>query len=513
MKRFLLLCSSLFVFWSSSDTVFKRTFFSVIPPFNPTCPELISMNRDRLTYCCDFKKWFDVIVESGTSLDPWKTARYFYPHTCNSDKVLVGELGSEAVKSGTADVIANYFNILTDSMFITGDPANFTNYTFQSRISFKPTQIFFAAALLYHQHLSRTQDKGWWFEFLVPIKWVKNNMHLTEEIITPGGPGGDDPQVPTGYMANMKEAFKQSKFKFGKIDGPRSAGGLADPQLRLGYTYFNHESSHLSSYWGAIIPTSNKPEAEYIFEPIYGNNNHFGIFAAASVGARIWRHCEKAIYWELDTSGILLMKNKQTRSFDLKDKTWGRYIWVYTDQTVTSTSPGINAFTKELEVTPGTSRDLNIAFVYECPCFQVEGGYNYYGRQAEEVSLSKVWDSNVALASILNNANEYQIGKGLADSAISRDASTVSDYLGVLNDLTEPLSGSATYKIIEQCDLDLDSAAHPASVSHTFYLTFSYHWGGCVRPKYFGLGAIYSNGSDNTVLNQITIFSKFGMTF
>jgi hypothetical protein len=512
MKRIMLLCFFLSLNLAIlSDTLFKRTFFSDIPPFNPTSPELVALNRDRLTYCCDFKKWFDVIIEGGMSLDSWKISNYFSPNTCNSNSILVGELGSESVSNGTADLVANYFNILTDSMFVTGAVADFTNYTFQSKIIFKPKQQFFAAALVYHQHISRTQDKGWWFEFVFPIKWVKNNMHLEEEVITPGGPGGDDPQVPNGYMANMKQAFKQPKFKFGKIDGPQSAGGIADPQLRLGYTYFNHESFHLSSYWGAILPTSNKPTAEYMFEPIYGNNSHFGIFAAASVGARIWRSCERAIYWELDTNGILLLKNKQTRSFDLKDKTWGRYIWVYTDKTVTTTSPGINEFTKEVEVTPGTSRDLNIAFTYECPCFRIEGGYNYYGRQAEMVCLSRPWGEKVALASIINKDGDYQIGKGVGDSAISRDRSTASDYLGVLNDMT--VESDDTYKMIRQCDLDLNSAAHPATVSHTFYGVGSYNWGPCDRPKYFGLGIIYSNGSDNSTLNQITIFSKFGMTF
>ena len=272
MKRVVLLCVSFFTCSILSDTIFKRTFFSVIPSFNPTAPELVAMNRDRLTYCCDFKKWFDVIIEGGVSLNPWEIARYFAPNSCNDNSILVGELGSDAVKNGSADIVANYFNILTDSMFITGAAANFTNYTFQSKISFKPKQEYFAAALIYHQHLSRTQDKGWWFEFLFPVKWVRNNMHLSEEIITRGGPGGDNPQVPKGYVANMKQAFKQSKFKFGKINGPQSAGGIADPQLRLGHTYFNHESSHLSSFWGVILPTSNKPESEFLFEPIYGNN-------------------------------------------------------------------------------------------------------------------------------------------------------------------------------------------------------------------------------------------------
>lgn len=511
MKRIILFGVAIVNITIFADAIFKRTFFSTIPSFNPASPEVVSMSRDRLTYCCDYKKWFDVIVEGGISLDPWKIGSYFTPETCGNCKVLVGELGSEAVKNGSADLVANYFNILTDTAFITGDTANFDNYTFQSKIWFEPKQEFFAAALIYHQHISKTQDKGWWFEILFPIKWVKNNMHLHEEVITAGGPGGNDPQVPKGFVANMKQAFKQSKFKYGKIDGAQSAGGIADPQIKLGYTYFNNETSHFSTFWGLIVPTSNKPTNEYMFEPIYGNNNHFGIFSAASVGARIWRKCERAIYWELDTAGILLAKNKQTRSMDLKDKTWGRYIWVYSNNTATGTSPGINAFTREVEVSPGTSRDMNIAFIFECPKFRAEAGYNYYARQAEEVTLSQDLSDTVAIASIIDQDGNFIIGKGMADSAISRDRATAADYLGVLNDTD--INGDVTYKPIRACDLDFNSAAHPGSVSHTFYAAFSYHWGCCTRPKYIGLGAIYSNGSDNTTLNLVRIFAKFGITF
>ena len=511
MKQVTLLCFSLIMIPIFADSVFKRTFFTTIPSFGPTSPEIMAMNRDRLTYCCDHKKWFDLIIEGGTSTSAYKLAEYFSPQTCNCDTILVGELGSNAVKNNQADVIANYFNILTDSMFMTGDPANFTNYTFESKISFKPTHTFFAAALIYHQHISKTQDRGWWFEFVFPLKWVKNSMHLKEDIINSGGPGGNDPQVPKGYAANMTQAFKQSKFKFGKIDGSQTKGGIADPQIKLGYTYFNNESYQLASFWGAFLPTSNKPTGEYMFEPIYGNNSHLGIFAAIQTGFRIWRNCERSIHWELATSGMLLLKNNQVRSFDLKDKTWGRYIWVYTDATATTTTAGINAFTKEVSVDPGTSRDLNIAFVYECPCFRIEGGYNYYGRQAEKVELTNHWNDLTALASIIDNSDDFQIGKNGSIDAISRDRSTISDYLGVLND--NNVDGNAIYRIIKECDLDLNSAAHPGTTSHIFYAAGSYHWGCCDRPKYIGLGIMYDNGTDNTTLNLITIWTKFGMTF
>jgi len=486
--------------------VFDKTTFIPVPNFRPTSPEITSMKTDHYFLCKDHRKSFTAFVIGGISANPQDIAQYFLPF--QKSTLLAGELGSTAVQSQEADVIANYFGVLTSSLYTLGEPAEpkLSQYTFESKLAFKPQQLFAGVCFTYHQHLSPYDDKGWWFEIVLPIKWVKTQMNMVEEIIVKGGPDGDDPEVPEGFVGNMTEAFQQRSWNFGKIDGAQTKVGIADIQLELGYTYLNQESCRLSSYWGVYIPTSNKPKSEFIFEPLVGNCGHPGLFSGASTAFRIWRNCEQAIYWELDTAGTLLLSNTQIRSFDLKDKSWSRYMWVYLDSKTTDTHPGINVFTQEVRVTPGTWRDLNIAFAYEQPNLRAEAGYHFFSRQAENVCLTCPWEEGPAIASIINNDNEF-INKG-----VSRNRATINDYQGVRND-NIPGTDTQTYKPIRECDLDLTTAAHPATIVHTLYGAISYHWGCCTLPRYVGFGFSYDMISDNSALQQWMIWGRFGITF
>lgn len=491
----------------ADDPSFKRSFFTSEQSYRPSSAEIVSMSRDRLVFCCDNKQIFNIYAMGGISTDSYKAASYFTPNSSSNTSFIAGELGSQAVAQNRNDVVANYFNILTAPMFTGGDPANFSDYTFESKVTFAPTQEFFSMAFEYRRHLSKTPDCGWWFSAWLPVKWIRNDLHMCEEVLQAGGPDGNDPEVPAGFVANMTQAFKQSKFQYGKIDGAQSAFGVADLYVRLGTTYFQNDSRHMSSYFGGIIPTSNRPTGEYLFEPIYGNNCHAGIFSGADIGFRVWHDCSKAIYWELDTSGMMLLPNTQTRSFDLKDKTWGRYTWVYLSPQATYTTPGINAFTRLLNVSPGTSRDLNLAFTLEHKKYRLEAGYHYFARAPECITLHDDFPGNIALATIVDAAGDFVTS---AVPKTSRDRSTVQDYTGVLND---SYNGTDIYVPIKPSDLDLNSAAHPGTVTHGFYFAASFHWCWWGKPMYGGLGAEYENASDNTALNRMLFWGKIGAEF
>lgn len=522
MKRnvFILLIVCIMNVFADDDPYYKRTFFSEPPSFRPTTPEMISIFRDRLDVCYDEKQYLKVIALGTISINSAKIAKYFSPVRAE-ESFIAGELGSHAAQSGQIDVIANYFNVLTAPLPIAGDPADlaaFENYTFQSKLTLDPQQLSFGFAFNYHRHLSKTQDCGWWLDLTFPFKWVKNDLRLCEKVINAGGPGGNDPQVPNGFFPNMTEAFKSQYFKFGRIDGAQTAFGLADIYAMVGYTYFNNDSRHFDSFFGLIVPTSNKPKAEFLFEPIFGNEGHAGLMSGTSIGFRLWQDkCrESAFYWELDMVGTLLAENSQTRSFDLKDKTWGRYMWVYLNNKSTTTTPGINIFTKQVDVKPGTSRDLNLAYVFEHPRFRAEFGYHYFARAPEKVTLASPWNETVAIATIINGDNEFVAS---AASKTSRDRSTISDYLGVLND-TNPANDptvtadNVVYRTIKENDLDLISCSHPATVVHTFYGALSYHWGcGCKNAQYIGIGFAYDFGPDNATFDRFEGWAKYGIEF
>lgn len=490
----------------SGSIIFRgKSTFIPVPSFRPTSPEIISMKSDREIFCADRRKSFDVILIGGSSANDESLGAYFMPW--GSNEVIAGELGSRATKNSSVDAIANYFGVLTSSMYTVGMPSEqkLNEYTFESKIRFKPRQQYLGLCFVYHQHLSCEEDRGWWGEIIAPIRWVRTSMNLKEDILVRGGPNGNDPEVPKGFVGSMTAAFRQGKWNFGKIDKAMTKIGIADIQLKLGYTCINKESCKLYSYWGVIIPTSNKITSEFVFEPLVGNGAHPGLYSGVSAAFRIWRCGEKVIYWEGDTCGTLLLSNKQFRPIDLKDKAWSRYMWVYLDNKTTNTSPGINVFTQRFKVTPGTSRDLNIAFAYEQPCIRAEAGYHYFARQAEVVEFAKAYKPGPAIASIINDEGDF-INKG-----ISRNRATINDYLGVNNDNT--IDGEQTYKVIVESDFDLESAAHPATVVHTVYAALSYHWGCCATPMFAGIGFSYDISSDNSALQQWSIWGRYGISF
>lgn len=489
---------------SNEVYITSKSFFSVKPIFRPTSPEMSSLKRDRINVDEEKKLSFDVFVYGGQSFGGDRLARYFMPF--GKKEVSVGELGSDFVNKENVDVIANYFGILTGPMYRPGFPVGDTldNYTFESTLSFNPKQVFYGVTLAFKQHISRYTDKGFWYELVFPIEHVKNNMNLKEVVIRKGGPNGDDPEVPAGFVGNMTQAFKQKSWLHGKIDGPQSVTGLADPYIRAGLLYVNDENHYVDSFVGISFPTGTVPHSEYVFEPVAGNGGHATVFFGTSAGFRIFSKCETEIYLEFDTAGTVYMDNRQTRSFDLKDKQWSRYMWVYLDKRSTTTSPGINTFSKRVNVSHGSVRDLNSAYVFKRGGLQIEAGYHFFGRQSEQVRLAKDWEEGPALASIINQ-NDVFIG-----GSISKNLCTINEYLRIGNDSVD---GQEVYRTIKESDLDLESAAHPTVIAHTLYGTFSYHWKNCAHPKYIGLGGSYEFSSNNDALERWMLWARFGIYF
>lgn len=506
MKRLSLLVL-LFVSAAIFCDVSSRSFFSVTPLFRPTMPEMVSVMHDKCGEEYPRSK-LDVVVLGSTSGASDDIAKYFLPNGKTS--LTVSGLGTEAAKSETADIIANYFNILTAAKLTTSSEDTidnlFSNYTFESKLTFKPTQKMFGTAIRYRRHLSDFTNKGFWFEAVFPIVRVKNDLGMKEEIIKSGGPTGSNPSVPTGFVGSMTDALKQDTWRFGKIDGARKKAGIADIYLRLGTDYVKEPSHHLATFMGVIIPTGNKPDAEYVFEPIVGNGGHLGLFFGASAGFRIWCQGDKSIYWRLDTSGSLLAENTQYRSFDLKNKPWSRYMWTYLNSSTTGTNPGINKFTDMMKVNPGASRDLNTAFVFDTGNLKAEVGYHFFSKQVEEVKFATCWNNAVAIAAITEpttGSNSQYIVSGK-----SRNNASIDKYARVPNDTTA--AGAETYKELTQDDFNLESATHPATISNTIY--FDCHYSRCCK-KYVKFGGAYEFASDNTSLSRWYAWLRLGFDF
>ena len=274
-----------------------------------------------------------------------------------------------------------------------------------------------------------------------------------------------------------------------------------------------------------MIPTGNKPCAEFLFEPIVGHNKHFGITAGSEFCVKLWEDMEegKAVRFAASCDGLYLFKKCEKRSFDLKCRPWSRYMQVYKNKEAAETEeaqgrndqaailngePGINYFTKDLTVRPRLSCTSNIALLYtnEERNYVGELGYNCYCRQKECVELNCNWNEKIALKALTGTGDTTRFSK------IDLDAV----YLNVSGATPTVITQDAEFyddNIIKESDLDLDSAAHPAYFSHNVYFSLGREWNDRDYPLFLNGAFSYEFGSDNAAMSRWLFWFKGGVAF
>ncbi len=266
-------------------------------------------------------------------------------------------------------------------------------------------------------------------------------------------------------------------------------------------------------------------------------------------GVQIWDDEEKHKHLrvEYNSHSQYLFQKKQTRSFDLKNKPWSRYMEVYANEdqareakAITNFSratnfatPGINVFTQKVDVTPGFSTNFNTALTYRSKGFDGEVGYNFFVRRSECVKLTCPWKEGPALkhslgfgmtnpirditgnkfleqqvvgntVALTDNGNLIPPADG-ADDEI--DISRSDIFIPVVVDFYEQ-------SLIKEKDLDLQSAATPCMLIHTVYGALGYRWDDREYPVFLTYGGSYTfSRNNNAVPQRWTIWGKFGFSF
>lgn len=495
----------------------SQTFLAIHPHFQSSSPEMVSAFRDDRLHVREDGRHGTIqfaLFGSRTTNDE-DLARYFFPF--GKTELIVDERIEELRPGVEADLLALHFNIFT------------TNSNFSSKISIEPRQSVIGLGLHYRQSFARNEekDRGFFFSFSTPITRVKNDLNFTEKVIEDGGEPNE--AADENVVANMKEAFNQKEWKFGKITTKSmTKTRLAAIEVKLGYEWLQHDPCHLESYIGVIIPTGNDPEGEFVFEPIVGYGKHTGVMFGSTFGIQIWddEENDKHLRVEYANHSQYLFKREQTRSFDLKNKPWSRYQEVYADEDqareatdpalpllrqATLATPGINVFTQKVDVTPGFSHNINSALVYTSKGFQGELGYNFFCQRSECVKLACPWKEGPAL--------KHFEGQGqtnpLRDITGSRfREGQVRDLAGALPPIIPVSLANFEQSIIKETDLDLQSAATPCRLIHTVYGALGYRWDDREYPVFTNFGGSYTfSRNNNAVPRRWTIWGKFGFSF
>ena len=481
----------------------SKTYFAVHPYFSPASPERVAgFYEDRVhARSAGIHGALQAVVFGGKSTGRSHLATYFSPvcKPCLQVREQVGQ-----TFDNSTDLLSSNFNITT----ATG--------SFSSVISFAPRQSTAAFALDYRQAFCRQERNGYdtdfWVRVSLPIVHVSNTMGLCENVLDDGD--GVLTTTDATFVPNMTAALSQASWCFGKIDNcSHKKTRVADIELDLGYEWW-HEMCHLETYLGVIIPTGNKAKGHLMFEPIVGNGHHSGLAWGARASTELW-HCEEKDYrLGIEWAGHCqyLFRNKQVRSFDLKNKPWSRYLEVYSSleqaEIAASTAnpylstPGINVFTQQMHVTPGFSYTMNCASIFTVCSWEMEAGYNLYARRAECVKLVCDFPAEIAIKAGAGGGATNPVRTINGNSILERTTNNVpvADY---------------SQSVLTLNDVDLVSAAHPAALSHTVYGAAGYHYEICDDFPLFGqIGGSYEFASKtNAAIDRWTVWGKVGVSF
>jgi hypothetical protein len=489
----ILSCSALLSLPLCANDYTSHTVLVPHPHYHDVSPEKIALFHQIPVECCDgLGSGFQVVALGSTSVNTAEMARYFLPF--GKTQIVAGEAGSEAVSNGSVDVLAQYFGIKTaESSF---------DQKFQSTLQFAPKQNVAGAGLSYVQDFN-VFGQALRFSAHSSLLRVHNNLHAKETITNSGG-SDNNPEVPTGYVGSLMDAFTgktifgDQHFNCGKI-APcgLTKWGLGDIEVTIGNQNSKCNDCQRGWWAGVIIPTGNKPKGEYLFEPIVGNNHHLGVIFGGYYHHFLWsNNADKEIWVHFHSQSRHLFGNKQRRAVDLVDKQWGRYLWLYPDKDAEAgaVQPGINHFTMQVDVNPRSVLNINSAITYACNGLALEGGMNTFARQSEKVSPKCAYNSTVAIAG------------DIEDTPVkSRKKATIRYFDGISDD--------NNYTTIKEFDLNFASAAQPSTLCYIFYGSMGYQWKEIHYPAFIMAGLSYEYSADNAGLERFVGWVKSGVAF
>lgn len=308
----------------------------------------------------------------------------------------------------TKDWLADYFGLPTD---------------FKSSVRFRPrvnnviveAQSFFGFNAI---------KKGLYVEFFLPIVYTNWDLNSKETIINIGVNGYDPGYFnPDGVSrAELVPQFSQyiAGFSLPKINGltfqPLTHGKIslhsqravhcAELRTNLGYDHFIHNAHHVGLKTQFALPLGNRPNGQYLFEPIVGNQHHIELGIGATAHAVAWENIktDEKVDFFLDITANHLFKSKQRRAFDLKGKPNSRYMLAQkmspviknnlmgngmtpTAQFDNEVSTIVNITTLDVIVEINVQADITLSCSYTKKNNYWTFGYNAWKRGCEKISL------------------------------------------------------------------------------------------------------------------------------
>jgi len=465
--------------------------------------------------CCDSEcpPWIGFQVTAPfyfKSTNSKKVAGYFLPDCKNCLTV---------AENNTADISSPWLQLVTPIA---------TPY--ESTICINPKRTVIGGAFKLYMDFSYWLEgdcwyNNWWATVFVPVEQVRHSLHITE--IPSAVPGVFD------GITNEIEAFNNPAWNYGKWSVKTlKKTGVDNVNIKLGLTFYKNDYDHASFYAQVFAPTGSGTKGEYLFEPVVGGKN-VGAGAGFNGDYLAYECGPNSLDLMLDVRYAYFFGANQTRSIDLFNGDLSRYLLVVLPNTTTVNTnqvnplPGINYFTKEVKVKPGSFFEIWAALSFNHCNFHAEIGYDFWYRSGEKVTLPDqdlgvgIFDIAAGLppcnvtasCATISGAVRGQAGAPASDTTfVSVKNSQAINNIGTQRDGS---SCCASYcsQAVQQSYLNLSSAASPAALSSTIYGAVSYDSCLCEYPVMIGVGGQYEFAHRRSSLNQYGVWLKTAISF
>ena len=403
-----------------------------------------------------------------------KNARYFLMH--DKDKLLVA--GDDTPFILVRDIRAEWLGLAAD---------------FSGVLSVNPKQQQKGCLFEYHQDLKNWVNvmilRDMYITIFMTVSETHNSINLCQTNVT-----DPSPEFPHDII----EAFNQPSWCFSRITNVKRKVGVAELRLQIGSSYISENSFQLNYYSVLAIPTGNKQNGKTMFEPVNGNNHHLGIGAGINIQAPLNRDLtDYAFCFFLDLESVILIRNKQFRTYDLFGKQWSRFLQMNKPNIVddpidileTTNLPGVNFMTQRITAKPFNVVDFALGWRMRTSVVEAELGYGIWGHGRERTNLNHHFTEVFGIAGSAP-------GKTASRSTIAQKAPDDLDFVP-----------------IQRSDLDPQSGESGGGFSQRALMSLGWINKGTRTDTVLGLGASVDVPFENSLLQLWKIWVKLSATF
>lgn len=524
-------------------------------------------SKDKDEPCDKSYTVFSIGVEYDRSFKADRIAEFLFG--CNPCMVVSG---SQVLYRGANDILADYFGLPSD---------------FQSTLSFDP---LISNVILDFNGFWGLDDwiPGLYFRMHIPMVHTKWDLRMCEKVqaqgvnFQPGGYMGPLRIDRDDLAANASQYFAGNvivgdmvdPLRYGKICGSRSLTQLAEVHATLGWNYVCQEDWHVGIGLRTAMKAWNGSRAEFLFEPVLGNCGHWELGGTFTSHWDFWQRNDHVLAAYLDANVTHLFGSSQLRSYDLTNGNGSRYMLLeyFTDEVFNLESnqvapqipnaqykgvlaPVINHTTLESKISMGVQGDVVLKFAYEYKNWEVDLGYNFFGRSKESLNERQCLPSNrfvlkgdaqvygfngtqaIAL-SVSQSQATIHAGQGATNFVVGKEFinANADNPLGASNGAALPLdqlnpTDSTALNIplanidssfnpifLTDANINVCSGLLPRAISNKFFVNAAYIWkdAHCIMPYVCAGGsAEWANTKalKNSAYSQWGVWVKGGITY